>query len=51
MFGIIVSACMLAFGIFLALTKNPGFARNKKFAWMFIAIGLIALVFKILNYQ
>lgn len=51
MFGIIVSACMLAFGIFLALTKNPGFARNKKFAWMFITIGLIALVFKILNYQ
>ncbi len=51
MFGIIVSACMLAFGIFLALTKNPGFARNKKFTWMFIAIGLIALVFKILNYQ
>ncbi len=35
MFGIIIAACMLGFGIFLALTKNPGFARNKKFAWMF----------------
>jgi len=51
MFGIIIAACMLGFGIFLALTKNPGFARNKKFAWMFIVIGLIALVFKILNDQ
>ncbi len=51
MFGIIIAAFMLGFGIFLTLTKNPGFARNKKFAWMFIAIGLIALVFKILNYQ
>ncbi len=47
MFGIIVSALMLAFGIFLKLTKDPGFAKNKKFAWMFIAIGLVALVFKI----
>lgn len=47
MFGIILSAFMLAFGIFLKLTKDPGFAGNKKFAWMFIAIGLVALVFKI----
>ncbi len=38
---------MLAFGIFLKLTKDPGFARNKKFAWMFIVIGLVALAFKI----
>jgi hypothetical protein len=51
MFGIIVAACMLAFGIFLKLTRNPGFARNKKMAWMFIAIGIVALVFKILNYK
>ena len=29
MFGIIVSALMLAFGIFLKMTKNPGFVRNK----------------------
>lgn len=47
MFGIIVSALMLVFGIFLKFTKDPGFARNKKFAWMFIAIGFVALVFKI----
>lgn len=47
MFGIVLSAFMLAFGIFLQLTKDPGFAGNKKFAWMFIAIGLVALLFKI----
>lgn len=47
MFGIAVAACMLAFGIFMKLTKNPGFARNKKLAWVFIGIGFVALVFKI----
>ena len=51
MLGIIVAACMLAFGIFLKLTKNPGFAQNKKFAWVFIGIGIISLIFKILNYR
>lgn len=51
MFGIIVAAFMLAFGIFLKLTKNPGFAQNKKLAWIFIGIGLVSLIFKILNYK
>lgn len=51
MFGIIVSAFMLTFGIFLKLTKNPGFAQNKKLAWIFIGIGAISLVFKIINYK
>jgi hypothetical protein len=51
MLGIIVSALMLAFGIFLKMTKNPGFARNKKMAWIFIAIGAVSLIFKILNYK
>lgn len=51
MFGIIVSAFMLAFGIFLKVTKNRGFAKNKSFAWVFIAIGTISLIFKILNYK
>ncbi|GEN75963.1 hypothetical protein [Chryseobacterium hagamense] len=46
MFGIILSALMLVFGIFLQLTKDPGFAGSKKFAWMFMTIGLVALVFK-----
>jgi hypothetical protein len=51
MFGIIVSAFMLAFGIFLKVTKNPGFAQSKKFAWIFIGIGLVSLIFKILHYK
>jgi hypothetical protein len=51
MFGIIVSALMLIFGIFLKITKDPGFARSKRFAWWLIAIGALSLVFKILNYK
>jgi hypothetical protein len=51
MFGIFVSAVMLAFGIFLRVTKNPGFARNKKMAWVFIALGAFSLIFKIINYK
>lgn len=51
MLGIIVSACMLAFGVLLKLTKNPGFVQNKKFAWIFIGIGLVSLIFKILHYK
>ncbi|SDQ78874.1 hypothetical protein SAMN05421664_2595 [Chryseobacterium soldanellicola] len=51
MFGIIVAAFMLAFGIFLKLTKNPGFAQSKKMAWIFIAIGAVSLIFKIVNYK
>jgi len=51
MFGIIVSALMIAFGIFLKVTKHPGFAQNKKFAWVFIGIGAVSLIFKILNYK
>ncbi|MDH6250954.1 hypothetical protein M2347_000681 [Chryseobacterium sp. H1D6B] len=51
MFGIALSICMLAFGVFLKMTKNPGFVQNKKFAWVFIGIGAVSLVFKILNYK
>ncbi len=47
MFGIIVSIFVLGFGLFLKTTNNPGFASSKKFAWMFIAIGLLSLIFKI----
>lgn len=47
MFGIIIAALILGFGIFLKITNNLGFASSKKFAWMFIAIGLLSLIFKI----
>ncbi|MCU7618138.1 hypothetical protein NZ698_13085 [Chryseobacterium sp. PBS4-4] len=51
MFGIIVAAFMLAFGVFLKLTKDPRLAQNRKFAWVFIGIGAVSLIFKILNYK
>lgn len=52
MFGIIAAIFILAFGVFLKMTKNPGFASTKKFAWVFIAIGLLSLIGKlVLMYQ
>ncbi|GAB0155354.1 hypothetical protein CHRYSEOSP005_06150 [Chryseobacterium sp. Alg-005] len=51
MFGIALSSFMLLFGIFLKVTKNPGFAQSKKLAWVFIIVGTLSLVFKILNYK
>lgn len=51
MFGIVLSAFMLGFGIFLKITQHPGFAKNKKLAWVFIVVGTLSLVFKILNYK
>lgn len=51
MFGIALSAFMLLFGIFLKLTRNPGFAQSKKFAWVFIIVGGLSLIFKIFNYK
>ena len=51
MFGIILSAFILGFGIFLKVTQNPGFAKSKNLAWMLIVIGALSLVFKILNYK
>lgn len=46
MFGIVIAALILSFGIFLKITNNPGFASSKKFAWMFIIVGLLSLIFK-----
>lgn len=47
MFGIALSAFMLVFGIFLRVSKNVGFARYKRFSWLFIALGIITLIGKI----
>lgn len=44
MFGLILSVLILGFGIFLKVTKNPGFTSSKKYAWMFIALGIITLI-------
>ena len=46
MFAIVLSLLILVFGIFLKVTKDPGFAPSKRFAWMFIALGIITLIGK-----
>ncbi|WP_187695231.1 hypothetical protein [Chryseobacterium sp.] len=52
MFGITLAALLLAFGIFLKTTDDPGFASTKKFSWLLIAIGAITLAGKlIIMYQ
>ncbi|UQB67433.1 hypothetical protein [Epilithonimonas zeae] len=48
MFGIALSAFMLVFGIFLKFTKNSGFASSKRFAWLFIILGIVTLVGRII---
>jgi len=52
MFGIILAGLLLAFGIFLQATKDPGFTSTKKFSWLLIALGAITLAGKlIIMYQ
>ena len=48
MFGILLSAFMLIFGIFLRFTKDRGFAGAKKFSWLFIVLGLLSIAGKII---
>ena len=47
MFQLFLGLLLLLFGIFLKVTKDPGFAKSKKFAWMFIAIGIISIIGKL----
>lgn len=47
MFGLGLSIFILAFGIFLKVTKNPGFAPSKRFAWFFIILGILTTAGKI----
>ncbi|MGV4414405.1 hypothetical protein [Chryseobacterium sp. T1] len=49
MFGIILSILMTAFGIYLKISNNPGFATSKKYAWLFIALGVVTLIGRIVN--
>ena len=44
MFQIVLGILMVIFGVFLKVTKEPGFAKSKKFSWMFIAIGLLSII-------
>ncbi|WP_312421477.1 hypothetical protein [Epilithonimonas sp.] len=47
MFGLALSILILVFGIFLRITDNRGFASSKRFSWLFIALGIITLIGKI----
>lgn len=52
MFQIFLGLLILVFGIFLKITKDSGFSKSKKFSWMFIAIGILSIVGKlVLMYQ
>lgn len=52
MFQLVLGLLILVFGIFLKVTKDPGFEKSKKFAWMFIAIGIISIIGKlVISYQ
>ncbi|WP_221399746.1 hypothetical protein [Kaistella solincola] len=52
MFQIFLGALLIVFGIFLKVTKDPGFARTKKFYWVFLVIGAFSAIAKIiLMYQ
>lgn len=48
MFQLVLGLLILIFGIFLKVTKDPGFDKSKKFSWMFIAIGILSIIGKLL---
>jgi hypothetical protein len=48
MFQLVLGLLILGFGIFLKVTKDPGFKKSKKFSWMFIAIGVLSIFGKLL---
>lgn len=47
MFQLFLGLLILLFGVFFKITKDPGFSKSKKFAWMFIAIGLLSIIGKL----
>lgn len=52
MIGLIVAIVILIFGIFLRSTNNPKLESSKRFSWMFILIGILTLVGKlVIMYQ
>ncbi len=52
MIGLIVAIAILIFGIFLRSTNDPKLESSKRFSWMFILIGILTLVGKlVIMYQ
>lgn len=48
MFQLFLGLLLLIFGVFLKTTKDQGFAKSKKFAWMFIGIGILSVIGQLL---
>lgn len=44
MFQIFLGALLLIFGIFLKVTKERSLATSKRYWWMFILLGVLAIV-------
>ncbi|MDQ0476156.1 MULTISPECIES: hypothetical protein [Chryseobacterium] len=52
MLQLFLGLLILIFGVFLKTTKDPGFAKSKKFSWMFILIGILSIMGKlVIMYQ
>lgn len=47
MFQLFLGFLLFIFGLFLKLTKEQGFAKSKRFWWMFVLIGTLAMVAQI----
>lgn len=47
MFQLFLGFLLFIFGIFLKLTKEQGFAKSKRFWWMFVLIGILSMVAQI----
>ena len=48
MFQLFLGILILIFGIFLKVTKDPGFAKSKRFSWIFILVGILSILGKLL---
>lgn len=52
MFGLILAIAMIVFGFFLKQTNDPKLASSKRFSWMFIILGTLSLMGKlVIMYQ
>lgn len=50
MLQIIFAIIFLIFGLFLKKTNHPGFRSSKRFAIMFIILGVVILIGKLTSY-
>lgn len=51
MLQIIFAIIFLIFGLFLKKTNHPGFRSSKRFAVMFIILGAVILIGKLVSYS